>query len=206
MLKNQPLSILAAGLFAHSSAAFAADFSDPTWPCIQRKVETLSPALMWPYPLSEDHVPAAQKKAVEDLAGTLALRRIELETLTPEVENFVRDHGGDPKTLGYVFEQSFKVLNKRRGRIIKGIGEFSLSQIALSEQIDQRRLAFDAALAAENPNYDLIDEIEEKLDWDQVIFTDRSQSIRYLCETPQLIERRLFAIAQLLTSVAEDPG
>ncbi len=206
MLKNWQLSILAAGLIAQSPAAFAADFSDPTWPCIQRKVETLSPALMWPYPLSDDPVPIRLKKAVNDLAGALALRRIEIETLRSEVEAFVDEHGGDPQLLGHVFEGSFENLNKRRGRIIRGIGKFSLSQIALSEQIDQRRVAFDEALAADEPDYDLIDKLEEKLDWDQVIFTDRSQSITYLCETPQLIERRLFAIAQMLASVAEDPS
>ena len=41
------------------------------------------------------------------------------------------------------------------------------------------------------------------VDWDQVIFSDRQQSIVYLCETPQLIEKRLFAIARMLQDGAE---
>ena len=87
-------------------------------------------------------------------------------------------------------------------RIIGGIADFSLGQIALAEKIDATRMEMDTALAADDPDYDRIDALEEQLDWDQVIFTDRQKSITYLCETPQLIEKRLFAIARMLQEVA----
>ncbi len=35
-----------------STAAGAATFDDPEWPCIQRKVEDLSLGIMWPHPVS----------------------------------------------------------------------------------------------------------------------------------------------------------
>jgi len=35
---------------------WAADYSDPTWPCMQRKVETLSLGLMWPLAVPEGPV------------------------------------------------------------------------------------------------------------------------------------------------------
>ncbi|MEO0362746.1 MAG: hypothetical protein AAF322_16620, partial [Pseudomonadota bacterium] len=108
--------------------------------------------------------------------------------------------------LGQVFALVFERLSKRRTRIMKGIERFSLSQIALAESIDAARAEMEAALAADAPDYDRIDALEEKLDWDQVIYTDRQRSITYLCETPTIIERRLFAVGRMLQNAAKDPG
>ena len=58
---------------------------------------------------------------------------------------------------------------------------------------------------AEDPDFDRMDALEEKLEWDQLIYSDRSQSITYLCETPQLIERRLFTIARMLGNAVKMP-
>lgn len=193
-----------AGFLSTPAALLAADYSDPTWPCVQRKVETLSLGLMWSVALPEDAV--ADEALVNDitnLADTLSVRRLKLDVLRSEVEAFAQrwpDQTADH--LSRVFERTFETLNKRRSRIISGIGDFSLSQIALAKKIDETRLEMETALAAESPDFDLIDSLEEKLDWDQTIFTDRQQSITYLCETPQLIEKRIFAIAQLLQEIA----
>lgn len=206
-IKNVGFRVFAPILVAMSvpSLAGAADFSDPTWPCVQRKVESLSLGLMWPIPLAEvAPTDPALKKDIAELADTLALRRIELEELGPPVEEFATQHDGDGEVLGRVFEQVFNSLSQRRTRIINGIGEFSLGQIALSEKIDALRVEMDTQMAADAPNYDRVDEIEEQLDWDQVIYTDRQQSITYLCETPVLLEKRLYALAQMLSQhVAE---
>jgi len=180
--------------------AAAADFSDPTWPCVQRKVENLSLGLMWPAPVEPETLPddANLRENIADLAGALALRRVDLEDLEADVATFASDIGGDGETLGHVFARVFGTLSKRRTRIINGIGEFSLSQIGLSEQIDTTRVEMDRLMSAENPDYDKVDALEEKLDWDQLIYTDRQRNLTYLCETPVLLERRLFGIAQML--------
>lgn len=196
--------IVALLAIACATPVAAADYSDPTWPCIQRKVENLSVGLMWPYPVPEGPADAALAADSSELAGTLALRRIELEELRPMVEAFSATYEGDPDALGHVFQRVFDTLNSRRTRIMTGIGDFSLSQIALAKQIDTTRLEMDRIMAADEPDFDKVDLLEEKLDWDQVIYTDRQRSITYLCETPQLIERRLFAIAQLLASYVEE--
>lgn len=178
----------------------AADFSDPEWPCVQRKVERLSPGLMWPHPLPEGG-PGDDRELVRDaadLGDALALRRLELEGLRDEVDSFAEKYARDPDKLGLVFARAFDSLDRRRERIMRGIAEFSLDQIALSGKIDELRLEIDALARSENPDFDRIDALEERLDWDQVIYSDRQSSIAYLCETPQIIEKRLFAIAQLL--------
>ena len=199
-------TVILTAVFASTALpVLGADYSDPTWPCVARKVESLSLGLMWPHPVPEADAitDEALRKDVADLAEALGLRRVELETLRPAVESFAEAHDGDPDALGLVFSRVFDSLSKRRSRIISGIGKFSLRQIALAEQIDSARLEMDTVLQASAPDFDRADVLEEQLDWDQLIYSDRQRSIQYLCETPQIIERRLFAIAQMLQQVAQ---
>lgn len=203
----KPLCLTLA-LVAVSAPAQAADFSDPTWPCVQRKVETLSLGLMWPYPVNSElaNDNDALRADVTELAGYLSLRRVELETLQTRVDEFAATNEGDPEALGLVFESVFNTLSKRRARIISGIEDFSLSQIALAEKIDINRAEMDAILVTDEPDFDRVDMLEERLDWDQIIYTDRQRNITYLCETPTLLERRLFSIGQMLSGAVIDQG
>ncbi|MEM1302535.1 MAG: hypothetical protein AAGH17_08135 [Pseudomonadota bacterium] len=187
------------------SPAAAADFSDPTWPCVQRKIENLSMGLMWPHPVEDasDAISPTLAVQIGDLADTLALRRVELEDIKPLVEQFSDAHQKDVAILGQVFSRVFDTLSTRRARVIKGIGTFSLGQIELAEKIDASRQEMSDLLAQDTPDFDRIDGIEEQLDWDQLIHSDRQQSIQYLCETPQLIERRLFSISQMLQQASK---
>ncbi|WP_299964124.1 hypothetical protein [uncultured Roseobacter sp.] len=207
MTHLRPLAMcLAVALW--TAPAQAADFSDPTWPCVQRKVESLSPGLMWPYPLDPETAPGteAMGQDIAELAGYLSLRRVPLEDLEPRVTEFAEAYDGDAKALGLVFGDVFDTLSKRRARIIDGIADFSLGQIALAEKIEEVRGEMTTILAAAEPDFDKVDALEERLDWDQVIYTDRQRNITYLCETPTLIERRLFSIAQMLGQRVADDG
>lgn len=180
---------------------FAADYSDPTWPCVQRKVERLSLGLMWVHPVPETLPESAEaQRDIQELAGQLGLRKLELEELEPQIAAFAKKYEGDPAMLGHVFSNVFDSLSRRRGRIIKGIGDFSLGQIALTEKIERLRQEMNVELDADDPNFDRIDSLEEQLDWEQLIYSDRQKSIIYLCETPVILERRLYSAAQMLQS------
>lgn len=187
-------------LLAWAAPALATDFSDPTWPCVQRKVERLSPGLMWAPPIDPEFAPTSEEMRhdIDELAETLSLRRVDLDAATPQIKAFAARYQGDPQILGTVFLKVFHNLSERRSRIIKGIEKFSLGQIALADKIDGIRTEMDRLVAAQDPDFDKIDVLEETLDWDQVIYTDRQRSIRYLCETPAILERRLYRVAQLL--------
>lgn len=200
MLRTLSLCSFAAAITLTALPLRAADFSDPTWPCVQRKVEDLSLGLMWPTPVEADSLPegAALRADISDLSAVLALRRIDVGALEQNVATFIQKHGGNEAVLGHVFAGTFETLSKRRTRIINGIADFSLGQIALSESIDANRAEMDKIMAADEPDFDRVDVLEEKIDWDQVIYTDRQRNIQYLCETPVLLERRLFSIAQML--------
>lgn len=186
-------------VLALAAPVSAAEFDDPTWPCIQRKVETLSLGLIWQHPVPESDITDPElSRDVAELADRLAIRRLALEDLRPAVAEFAETWDGSADALSRVLGRTFHALDTRRTRIISGIGEVSLGQIALAERIDATRLAMDAETARDEPDFDKVDALEERLDWDQVIYTDRQRSITYLCETPQLIEKRIFAVAQLL--------
>ncbi|SFK27957.1 hypothetical protein [Celeribacter neptunius] len=202
--------LLSAALLAASAGVAgplaANDFADPTWPCVQRKVDRLSPGLMWPEPLTEAEFSTERQQAVTDLAEFLALRRVDLEAARAAVAEFSASHGHDMALMQAVFSRVFDTLATRRTKIIKGIGKFSLSQISLSERIETARGEMDAQMAQETPDFDRVDALEEQLDWDQRIFTDRQKTITYLCETPTLLEKRLYALAQMLHEAGQGGG
>ena len=205
MSRSKSLGIALALMLAAGSG-HAADFSDPTWPCIQRKVATLSVGLMWTHPLPETpETDPALKRDIDRLAAKLALRRLEIEELREDIEEFAARHDGAPDILGHVFQRVFTTLSTRRARVISGIEDFSLSQIALSERIETARAEMNTLTGSETPDYDRMDTLEEQLDWDQVIYSDRQGTITYMCETPTLIEKRLYSIAQILQQQIEQP-
>lgn len=46
-------------------------------------------------------------------------------------------------------------------------------------------------------------ELDERLLWDIRVFDEREQSLSYVCESPVLLERRLFALARQIMSRLE---
>lgn len=177
----------------------AADFSDPTWPCIQRKVGELSLGLMWPHPVPEGPLPDAIAEDATTLITALSLRRIGIDEARERIAAFAEAHPDlTQDDLGKVFRAVFDRVQRDRSAIISGIERYSLKQIALSEAIEDTRVRMDTLMKADAPDFDQVDELEEKLDWDERIFRDRAQSLTYVCETPVLLEQRIYAIGQAL--------
>jgi len=183
------LLLLAAG------PAAAAGFSDPDWPCIQRKVENLSFGLMWPHPVEEQEL----SRDARELAARLSLRRVGLDEAEEYVHAYVESHPDTgAQELGNIFRGVFDNLANDRRRVMNGITNYAHSQTALSEKIDTTRTEMDTLMAAASPDYDRVDELEEQIDWDERIYKDRQRSLTYVCETPVLLEKRIYAIAQIL--------
>ncbi|MBP2233932.1 hypothetical protein J2Z31_000422 [Sinorhizobium kostiense] len=173
----------------------AADFSDPEWPCIQRKVENLSASLIWPAPITG----AQLTPAARDLAATLSLRRVSLEEAELHVRDFVEKSAPvDGQLLGNIFLAVFDNIADTRKRLIAGIARYSRKQIALSSRIEGSRTEMARLEGEKDPDYDRIDKLEEQIDWDERIYRDRAQALTYVCETPVLLEKRLYAIGQIL--------
>ena len=184
--------------------AQAADFSDPTWPCVQRKVPNLSVGQMWAGPLIEKPDLRAWRKVpgVAQLAPVLALRRTSDEAATALITDFAGTLQDDrDRTLTLLFAGTFSLIERERSQVIQGIGRYAQTQITLSKAIETAQNALSDMRAIENPDFDTQDrmeELEDRIQWDTRIFKDRQQSLTYVCETPVILERRAFAIARTI--------
>ncbi len=185
-----------------ANGAVAGASGEADWPCIQRHAQDLSVALMWPHPVPQVSLTAAAREQV----AVLALRRVTLDEATRYVERFVTEEPGvDADLLGNVFVGVFDRLNADRKRLLQGIAVYARTQAALTGRIAATRSEMATLLAADAPDHDRIDQLEQQLDWDERIFLDRERALSYVCETPVLIEKRAFAIAQILLAALPAP-
>ena len=121
------------------------------------------------------------------------------------IEDFARSQGaGKTKKLIAVFAGLFETLNDERTQVIEGLLRFGAKQKELAEKIRAEN-----ALAREGPGKkpDTSEQnaktVAQDLEWDLRVFDERRQSLTYVCETPTLIEQRLFALAKVIQSKLE---
>lgn len=189
-------------VFTGLSPVFAAGLNDPDWPCIQRRVDTLSAVVMWPHPPENQITTKAVSPAATRLADLLALRRISLDQAESAVEAAAPDLAKEDYSA--IFSHVFERLNQRRSEIMTGITRYARNQGRMAQEIDALRTQIASMSKAETPDFDRIDQLEEDLDWRVRVFDDRRRSLSYACETPVLLEKRLYALAQILAARASD--
>ena len=81
---------------------------------------------------------------------------------------------------------------------LTGTASAPSGDLAAKIEGDRRRMAEMQAVA--KPDFDAIDKQEEQLDWDTRIFQDRQQALSYVCETPVILEQRVFALARAIAA------
>jgi len=176
--------------------------TDPDWPCVQRKVSTLSPGTVWTGPDLEAAGPWGDDFEAAALAQKIASRRTPLSEVDPLLDDFVAKAGADKeKRLTRVFAGVFEVINGERNKVVAGIGRYAQGQRRMAERI--REEADQISATKDSPSaQDARDipkdasELETKFTWDRRIFQERSQSLTYVCEVPTLLEQRLGEIAR----------
>jgi hypothetical protein len=188
---------------ATAAPANAAEFADPTWPCIQRKVEQIAMFQMWPGPMPEGDW--EDDPEVERVATSIAPRRVPMEEVEDRVAAYLE---GIPEPergerAAQLFNAVLDLIQGERAQVMGGIGRYARSQAALSEQVEEEQLELVRLNEAEDAekNWDRIEELEDKLAWDTRIYRERAQSLQYVCETPVLLEQRAFAIARVISGM-----
>jgi hypothetical protein len=206
MLGSRPaaLSLIAlTAAFKTASAAGAeprADSPEQNWPCRQILVGRLSLAAVWSGP-SIEGLAWRDDQAVADIVARLAARRTPLEDAGRAIEEFAQSQGnGKTKKLVAVFAGLFETLNDERTQVIEGLLRFGAKQKELAA-----RIRAENALPREGPgkpppegSKQDADAVAGDLEWDLRVFDERRQSLTYICETPALIEQRLFALARVI--------
>ena len=91
-------------------------------------------------------------------------------------------------------------MTAERNSVMAGITRYAHKQEALDRDIKEKRDAFARLEAADPPDFDRIDALEREIDWATRIFRDRQQSLTYVCETPVILEQRVFALARSIAA------
>lgn len=180
-----------------SGMAWAESSTDPDWPCVQRKQPHLSLGQMWTGPEPGDDAKAlAGTPEIAALADRLEQRRLPMEQATAEIADFAKT--ADNAHLTALMLAVFDRIEPHRAALIGGIARYGNKQVDLARQIEDHRDKMAAMQKVEKPDFDAIDAEEQKLDWDMRIFQDRQQSLTYVCETPVILEQRIFALARAI--------
>lgn len=196
-------ALLGLALACCGGAASAQPKTDPDWPCVQRKVATLSPGQFWTGPDIAAAGAWGDDNDAAVLAQKLASRRTELTEVDPLIEAYVAKVPAADKANGLtrVYAGVFEIVNGERDKVMGGIARYAQGQRRMAERIrdeadtiSQTKDGPSAADAREVSKEQ--SEIETKFAWDRRIFQERSQSLTYVCEVPQLLEQRVGEIAK----------
>ena len=190
---------LAASLWACASTQ-AADSRFPDWPCQQIKVPALSVAAMWSGP-SIDDVGDAWKHdpAVADLVATAAARRTPLDQAEKLIGDFLKGGGAEQQQKAkLLFAGLFDTLDRERSTVMDGIERFTRKRRDNAARIRAEATELRAEQSAPNPDQTKIEDLTNRINWDTRIFEAERKTISYVCEVPQSIEQRLFALSRAI--------
>jgi hypothetical protein len=188
----------------HAKAGAAADPPEQAdWPCRQVYVPEISLPTVWSGPaikgLHWRHDPA-----LASLVARLAARRTPLEEAERAIGELTTGAGLDKDTkLTQLFAGLFETLNAERGEVQDGLIRYGRKLKDLARKIRSEQASRDAGgkttSGTDTPGRAAAPEgSSSRQAWDLRIFEERRQAMTYVCETPALIERRLFALARMI--------
>jgi hypothetical protein len=211
MLPSQAASGLIAALAVALAGppAVAADAANPDWPCVQRKVATLTAAQMWDGPPVDGLARSGDNEEVSKLIAVLASRRVPLEEAAAAIAAFAAAQPQDKRddALKLLFAGLLGTINSDRAVVMSGIERFQQRQRARAAELERqgnviRRLR-ERAATDEKARPELA-AAEESYNWDARVFTERQQSLPLACEVPVLIEQRLFELGREIRARMND--
>jgi hypothetical protein len=207
---TRTIAALIASLPAYGvAAALAADAAHPDWPCVQRKVETLSAAQMWDGGDVDDLTQWRDDEQIGKLIAVLASRRVPLEQAAAAIEQFAETLPQDKRddALKQLFAGLLNAINRDRAVVMSGIERFQQRQRARAAEIERQGAAIrqlkERAASDANARSELTG-AEQRYDWDVRVFTERQQLLPLACEIPVLIEQRLFALGREIRARMND--
>ena len=168
-------------MIAHGAwEARAADPDNPDWPCIQRKVVTLTAEQMWDGGEVEDL--AREDQGLAKLIAVLASRRVPLEAAAAAIAQFAdaqplerRDHA-----LRQLFAGLLGVVNRDRAIVMSGLERFHERQKARAAEIERQGAAIrqlKERAASEDKARAELGAAEDRYNWDVRVFSERQQSL-----------------------------
>ena len=197
---NRSVRVMAILVLFPIGNAWAQPKPDPDWPCVQRKVPTLAAGTIWSGPSLEEAGPWGADFEAAALAQKLASRRTPVNEINPLVDAFAKTAGDEKaKRLTRVFAGVLELVNTERNRIMAGIERYARGQRLLAERIREEADQISAVRdAPDAPAPKELADVENHFAWDKRIFEERTQALEYVCESPVLLEQRLFEVARAI--------
>jgi hypothetical protein len=201
--------LLAAAILVCAELPCVSDAADPRypdWPCVQAKVPDISVAAVWDGPPIEQAENTWQNDSeIKDLVARLAARRTPMEEAQTSIAGFLsgRDMPARADKGRRLFAGLFEMLNSQRSEIMNGLERLARREKALAEQIRSDTSALYDLQDKSPPDQARIDELATRVEWNRRIFEDRRQSIKYACEVPVIIEKRLFALSRTIQQASQ---
>lgn len=177
---------------------------DKTWPCVQRKVPDVSVGVVW----SGVSLDFASNEWVRDpqisrLVARTTSRRISIEQANQLITTYASSLGANKSVkLHRLFVGQFQTINLERRDVIRGISRYARRQEGLARTIKKSAVTLAKLRSEQQPlstnGLRERDRLQRKLAWDTRVYDDRQQSLQYVCETPVLLEQRLFQFAKTI--------
>ena len=192
-------AVLLAGVtMSFAGPALAADPRFPDWPCVQLKVPELSIAAVWSgAPIDAVLGKWQEDSRIAELVPRLAARRMPLEEAEKQIANFLENADDRERKGTRLFAGLFEVLSRQRSEVMDGIERFSRKQKAVTEKIRSKEAELHRMQDAD-ADQSKIDDLANQLEWDIRVYEDEKKTLSYVCEVPQLIERRLFGLSRAI--------
>src|SRR5579864_5440011 len=185
---------------ASSQACLAADPRYPDWPCAQAKVPEISLAAVWAGPpLGDAEENWKGDPKISALVEKAAARKTPLDDARKATAEFLSTPGTDKVAAGkLMFAGLFEELNAERSSVMSGLERVTRKQRQAVDKIRADTLALQALQDATPPDQPRIDELSNQLIWETRIFEDRRRVVKFVCDVPTTIDRRLFALGRTI--------
>lgn len=204
-MTGRTIALLLLALAASGKVCFAADPRYPDWPCAQAKVPDISLPAVWAGPSLVDVQNKWKDDAkISDLVAKLAARRTPLEDAAKYLKDFLATPATDKVTAGkVVFSGLFDTLNDQRASIMNGLERVTRKQREAADKIRSDTIALQGLQSQSPPDQAKIDDLSNQLLWETRIFEDRRRVVKYVCEVPTEIDKRLFALGRAIQQEIE---
>ncbi|MDP1908873.1 MAG: hypothetical protein Q8K85_11280 [Hyphomicrobium sp.] len=174
------------------------------WPCVQRKIESISVGQIWDGPPIEGIKGWFREKDVTDLIEVLASRRVPVADGEAAIKAFAEAQPEDKRDekLMLLFAGLFDKISGQRRVVMTGILKYQKSQKERARELERQSTEIGALESKRPPG--IVDDTpeiaaaREKFNWAQRIFQERQSSMPLACELPVLIEERLYAFSHAI--------
>lgn len=182
------------------AAATVTDKNNPDWPCVQRKVQTLTSSQIWDGPAVEDIRDWSADPELMKLIPGLVSRRIPIEEAAAAVKSYAEKQAAAERDakLTRMFAGILAKINEERSSVINGVERFQKRLRGRAAEIERQSSEIIKLKqeAKDDASRKALAAAEEKHAWEVRIFQERQQNMPQACEIPVMIEARAFELGR----------